>query len=74
MMLGKHRVTKQMVAIKYINTQKFSKHLSFPPKFILKIEKATNINMIHTENEMLSQLDHPNIVKMYNCYQISPTT
>ena len=40
---------------------------------IFSLEKATNIGMIYTENEMLSNLEHPNIVKLINCYEISNT-
>jgi len=39
----------------------------------VKIEKVTNVNMIHTENEMLSSLDHPHIVKLHACYVIDET-
>ena len=38
------------------------------------IAKASNISKIHTENEVLSKLDHKNIIKVYNCYDITETT
>jgi serine/threonine protein kinase len=52
--LGKHRITKKLVAIKYVNVSKFSNSSFSQTKLTFLQEKATNINMIHTENEMLS--------------------
>lgn len=35
------------------------------------ISNAVDIDMVFREAEMLKSLDHPNIVKFYNCYTLS---
>ena len=57
MLLGKHKITSQLVAIKIIET--------------LKIGNAVDIDMVFREAELMKSLVHKNIVKIYNCYTLT---
>lgn len=54
--LGQHKVTNDKVAIKFVNTS--------------LIGNASDIDMVFHEAEVLKNLQHRNIVKIYNCYTL----
>lgn len=56
-MLGKHKVTGEMYAIKVIDA--------------LKMWNAADIDLIFREAELMKNLSHPNIIKIFNCYTLS---
>ena len=55
--LGEHRMSKEKVAIKIVNTA--------------MIGNALDIDMVFREAEMLKSLNHKNIVRIINCYTLS---
>ena len=56
MLLGKHKETLNLVAIKYVNTRN---------------RDANDIEMVFREAYLMKSLNHKNIVKFYNCYPLS---
>lgn len=54
--LAEHKVTGESVAIKFVNTS--------------LIGNASDIDMVFHEAEVLKNLQHANIVKIYNCYTL----
>jgi len=54
--LAENKITQEKVAIKFVNTN--------------IIANAKDVDMVFREAEMLKSLNHPNIVKFYNCYTL----
>lgn len=54
--LAENKITQEKVAIKFVNTN--------------IISNAKDVDMVFREAEMLKSLNHPNIVKFYNCYTL----
>lgn len=55
-LLGKHKLSGEMVAIKLIDC--------------LKMWNAADIDMVFREAEVMKSLSHKNIVKILNCYTL----
>jgi MAP/microtubule affinity-regulating kinase len=55
-LLGKHKITNEFVAIKIIDTY--------------KIGNAVDIDMVFREAELMKSLRHTGIVKIHNCYTL----
>jgi MAP/microtubule affinity-regulating kinase len=56
-LLGRHKITGELAAIKIIETY--------------KIGNAVDIDMVFREAELMKSLLHKNIVRIYNCYTLS---
>ena len=57
MELAKNIITNELAAIKILKTDKNS--------------SSTDIDMIFKESEILKSLNHPNIVKILNCFALT---
>lgn len=55
-MLGKHKLTNEMVAIKIIDSG--------------KLWNAADIDLVFREAEVMKNLRHKNIIKILNCYTL----